>query len=215
MTGRPGDGEDRAGVRDGGNNGDGGDAHDDAPDADSSYADGPGDDGPADDGPGGPGDGSSGGSGGPGDCGQPGGDPAGGQAPALPARVNLTIPLATLLGLVGRPGEAHGLGPLDPALARDLAATAAASPHSQWCVTVTDADGIALGHGCARPARTRAQAPPPGSRDGPWAFTPRDGPGPPGGYGAWILTLPGGRDLAARLGPVPVTGCDHRHESPG
>jgi hypothetical protein len=87
------------------------------------------------------------------------GDPAGGQpggpAPSLAARANLTIPLTTLLGLADRPGAAHGLGPLDPALARDLAATAASSPHSQWCVTVTDADGIAVGHGCARPAWNR------------------------------------------------------------
>ncbi|HEX4397366.1 MAG TPA: DUF222 domain-containing protein, partial [Trebonia sp.] len=40
--------------------------------------------------------------------------------PALTARANLTLPLATLLGLAGRPGAAHGLGPLDPALVRDL-----------------------------------------------------------------------------------------------
>jgi len=160
-----------------------------------------------------------GGPGGPGDGGPHGGrpgDPAGGPAPALAARVNLTVPLATLLGLADRPGAGHGLGPLDPALARDLAAAAAAgSPHSQWCVTVTDPSGIAIGHGCARPARTRGNASPPGSRDGPWAFTPRDGPGPPGGYGAWVLALPGGRELTVKLGPVPVTGCDHRHESRG
>jgi hypothetical protein len=29
----------------------------------------------------------------------------------------MTIPLATLLGLAERPGEAAGFGPLDPALA--------------------------------------------------------------------------------------------------
>jgi hypothetical protein len=148
----------------------------------------------------------------------PGCHSPGGSAPslaALAARVNLTVPLATLLGLADRPGAGHGLGPLDPALARDLAAAAAASPHSQWCVTVTDPSGIAIGHGCARPARTRGKAPPPGSRDGPWAFTPRDGPGPPGGHGAWVLALPGGRELTVKLGPVPVTGCDHRHESHG
>jgi hypothetical protein len=190
----------------------------------SSPVDGTGDDrtGPGHGGPddGGPDDGPHGG-----DCsGSPGGGPAGGHLPALPARANLTIPLATLLGLADRPGQAHGLGPLDPALARDLAATAAASPHSEWCVTVTDPSGIAVGHGCARPARTRGKVPPPGrnqanappgSRDGPWAFTRRDGPGPPGGYGTWALTLPGGRQLTVKLGPVPVTDCDHRHQSRG
>ena len=57
---------------------------------------------------------------------------------------------------------------------------------------------------------------PPASRDGPvarWAFTARDDPGPPGGYGTWTLTLPGGRELTVKLGPVPVTDCDHRYES--
>jgi hypothetical protein len=96
---------------------------------------------------------------------------------------------------------------------------AARSPHSQWCVTVTDADGVAVGHGCARPARrssgAKSATSPPGSRDGPWALRPRGGPGPPGGYGSWALALPGGRQLTVRLGPVPVTGCDHRHESRG
>ena len=36
-------------------------------------------------------------------------------------RINLTTPLATLLGLAGRPGEIGGIGPIDPGLARDLA----------------------------------------------------------------------------------------------
>ena len=136
--------------------------------------------------------------------------------PALTARANLTLPLATLLGLAERPGAGHGLGPLDPALVRDLAATAAASPHSQWCITITDSQGVAVAHGCAKPARAKKDNRP-ASRDGPvpWAFTPTDDPGPPGGYGTWILTLPGGQELAVRLEPVPVTGCDHRHESRG
>jgi hypothetical protein len=55
-------------------------------------------------------------------------DPAGGNLdagrddepePSRPAE--LVIPLLTLLGLAERPGEGHGLGPLDPALCRDLA----------------------------------------------------------------------------------------------
>jgi hypothetical protein len=139
---------------------------------------------------------------------------AGPAAPALAARPNLTIPLATLLGLAGRPGEAHGLGPLDPALSRDLAAAAARSPHSEWCVTVTDDQGYAIGHGCAKAARTKRAGPSsPGSRDGPWRFTRRDDPGPPDGYGLWALTLPDGRELTVKLFPLPVTECDHRYES--
>ena len=70
------------------------------------------------------------------------------------------MPLATLLGLAERPGEIHGFGLLDPALARELAAAAAASPRTEVCVTVTSPEGYAIGHGCARPARTPRQARP-------------------------------------------------------
>jgi hypothetical protein len=144
-----------------------------------------------------------------------GGPPSAPVLPALTARANLTLPLATLLGLAERPGAAHGLGPLDPALVRDLAATAVGSPHSQWCTTITDSQGVAVAHGCAKPARGKKNRP--ASRDGPahWAFTRCDDPGPPGGYGTWTLTLPGGRDLTVKLEPIPVTDCDHRHESRG
>jgi hypothetical protein len=160
--------------------------------------------------------------------GDPGGNgasaPSGGQpadhadaGPALAASTNLTITLATLLGLADRPGEGHGLGPLDPALARDLAAAAARSPHSTWHITITSPDGTAIGHGCARTrtARTRhGKAPPaPGATNKPWAFTRRDGPGPPDGYGAWTLTLPDGRDLTVDLHPIPVYDCDHRYQT--
>ena len=147
--------------------------------------------------------------------GRPGAPAAVPVLPALTARANLTLPLATLLGLAERPGAAHGLGPLDPALVRDLAAAAAGSPHSQWCTTITDSQGTAVAHGCAKPARTKKNRP--ASRDGPaqWAFTETGDPGPPGGYGTWTLTLPGGRELAVKLEPIPVTGCDHRHESRG
>jgi uncharacterized protein DUF222 len=149
----------------------------------------------------------------------PGGEPSSPVAapilPALTARANLTFPLATLLGLAERPGAGHGLGPLDPALVRDLAATAARSPYSQWCITITDSQGVAVAHACAKPSRTKKNRP--ASRDGPprWAFTPTDDPGPPGGYGTWILTLPGGQEFTVRLEPIPVTDCDHRHESHG
>jgi hypothetical protein len=67
-----------------------------------------------------------------------------------PRLTDLVIPLLTLLGRAERPGESHGLGPLDPALCRDLAAIAANSLRSAWCLTVTDVNGFAIGHGCAR-----------------------------------------------------------------
>jgi hypothetical protein len=74
----------------------------------------------------------------------------------MPRLADLVLPLSTLLGLAERPGEGYGLGPLDPELCRSLAAAAAAgSPYSRLCVTVTDQDGIAVGHGCARAARRR------------------------------------------------------------
>jgi hypothetical protein len=191
------------------------DGRDGQPDADSlGGQDEPGDEEAPGDGPGGSG---------PKDRPAPDSSPAAGRpdpGPGLAARANLTFPLATLLGLAERPGEGHGLGPLDPALTRQLAATSAKSPHSQWCVTITDQHGYAIGHGCAKPAKatrrtgkTRHKPPSPGSRDGPWAFTRDDDPGPPGGYGTWTLTMPGGQQYTVKLGPVPVTNCDHRHES--
>ena len=69
-----------------------------------------------------------------------------------------------------RPGESHGFGPLDPALCRALAALAAASPHTTACVTVTDPNGYAIGHGCLRTGRRRAQLP--GAPDPPLTALP-------------------------------------------
>jgi hypothetical protein len=80
----------------------------------------------------------------------------------LPASrlVDLVLPLATLLGLAERPGEGRGLGLLDPGLCRELAIATAGSPWTQLCVTVTNTDGIAIGHGCARlPRRPKTTAP--------------------------------------------------------
>src|SRR6476659_9934047 len=109
---------------------------------------GPGGPGPGAPGPGGPGPGGSG-PGGPGTPPPPAG-PAGGAA-GFAGRVALTVPLATVTGLADRPGELGGIGPVDPWLARDLAAAAARNPKTTWCVTVTDEHGHAVGHGCARP----------------------------------------------------------------
>ena len=65
----------------------------------------------------------------------------------------VTVPLATLLGQAERAGDNRLLGPLDPAMTRDLATAAARSPVSRWEVTVVDEHGYAVGHGIARPAR--------------------------------------------------------------
>ncbi|HTX28057.1 MAG TPA: hypothetical protein VME19_13680 [Streptosporangiaceae bacterium] len=203
--------------------------------------DGPGPDGPGPGGsdPGGPGPGGSdpggsdprgsdpggSGSGGPGQPPAPpsGGPLAGAIPPGFVGKGNLTIPLLNLLGLADRPGELGSVGPIDPALARDLAAAAARNPRTTWCVTVTDDQGHAIGHGCARPeprssqtARQQHSAP-----DGPdppgFTFTASGEPGPPGGYGTWRLTTgpPGTRGLIVALHPIAVDTCDHRFEASG
>ncbi len=188
--------------------------------------------------PGGPGDGTDGGPGkggrGPQDP-RPGGPatPSGGAAeagqvpPGFAARVNLTIPLATLLGLAERSGTLSRTGPIDPALARDLAAAAARSPRSTWCVTVTGPDHRPVVHGCGRPPPrrdTRDTA----ARDGP-VYTPGDDHDPPG---TGTVRL----DIAALTRTTGLTGtgaaptvaaglvfalenlagpCDHKHQAAG
>jgi hypothetical protein len=202
--------------------------------------DGPADDGPADDdGPAGGGpvdDGPAGDS--PGGGGPAGGDSDGGGArdpePAVAAEVNLTlrhldIPFRTAGGLALRAGEARSLGPLDPGIARRLAEAAARHPGSTFCLTITDSDGHAIGHGCCkprkqrRPRRSRQQTR--GQRDGPpppspaargFTLAPGDGSGPPGGYGSWVLTLPGtAGQLTVDLHPVPTGQCGHQYEAVG
>ena len=186
------------------------------------------------------------------------------QSGSRPVLADLVLPLATLLGFARQPGEAHGFGVLDPDLCRDLAVLAAASPHSRLCITVTDCDGIAIGHGCGRNGKsadlypghlTAAASPPsgalparvnltitadrlsamlPGAPGSPrnatqpplsdWALAwiggtdlrgSRGSPDDPGWCGAWTLALPGGRQLAVRIEPVPTQECDHRYESHG
>ena len=165
----------------------------------------------------------TGGDGGPGPGAPPGPAPAGPLAGLIPAgfaaRLNLTIPLTTVLDLADRPGELGGIGPIDPALARDLARSAARHPRSTWCVTVTDQDGHAIGHGCARPEAS-GRAPPrateEASRSG-FAFGADDGHGPPGGYGTWRLAtgIPGQPDQIIALEPIATDDCDHRHQAQG
>jgi hypothetical protein len=144
----------------------------------------------------------------------PGGPLAGMIPPGFAGQVTLTIPEATLTGRADRPGELGGIGPVDPDLARDLAAAAARNPRSTWCVTVTDKEGHAVGHGCARPVKRRK----PGGHDPPgspgFTFTPTDQPGPPGGYGTWRFTT-GQQDLVIKIGPLPGGDCDHRWEARG
>jgi hypothetical protein len=148
----------------------------------------------------------------------------------------VTVPLVTLQRHAERAGDNRLLGPLDPALARDLAAAAARSPWSRWEVTVVDEQGYAIGHGIARPARGTGPPPQPPPTGPPGGALParvnvtitqahlnqlqaaQPGPGaPPGTWaltqskpGTWTLTLPDGRQLAVRFDVVPTYDCDHR-----
>ena len=144
----------------------------------------------------------------------PGGPLAGVIPPGFAGQVTLTVPEATLTGRADRPAELGGIGPIDPDLARNLAAAAARNPRSTWCVTVTDQDGHAVGHGCARPVRRREPDghDPPGR---PWfTFTPTDHSGPPGGYGTWRFTA-GRQEMLIEIGPLPTGECDHRWQARG
>jgi hypothetical protein len=136
----------------------------------------------------------------------------------------------------------RGIGPVDPDLARDLADAAARNPQSTWCVTVTDKDGHAIGHGCARPApkdhsgqRDKRQKPSRGARmirlagEGVGAGTrtgrsspsrPRTGPAhpadtEPGCYESGEID----RICSSRLSPLPpinvITGTRPRATIPG
>jgi hypothetical protein len=161
----------------------------------------------------------------------PAGPLAGVIPPGFAGRVTLTIPASTLLDLADRPGELAGIGPIDPDLARDLAVAAARNPRSTWCLTVTDRQGHAIGHGCARPGPAatagrgrRDKRDTPGAPGGPdppgrarFTLTPAGQPGPPGGYGTWRFCtgIPGQRDLLIEIGPLPVGPCDHRHQARG
>ena len=216
---------------------DGGPGQDDQRDQDGEDPGGPGHGDGDDDGY--PGDENPGSGPGPdGGCGTDGGSdgpvPAGDDA-ALP---EVTVPLATLQGHAARAGENRLLGPLDPAMARDIATAAARSRDSRWEVTVVDEHGYAAGHGVARPRRGAGQEPRPPGMSGcalparinitvtvtrlrqlaAQAAQPRSG-APPGGWDltprtpdTWILTLPGGRELAVRFDVVPTHDCDHTYE---
>jgi hypothetical protein len=107
-----------------------------------------------------------------------------------------------------------GIGLIDPDLAHDLAGAAARHPRSTWCLTVTDSQGHAIGHGCARPVRRQkldGHDPPGGPR---FTLTLTDKPGSPGGYGTWRFST-GQQDLLIKIGPIPTQDCDHRHQARG
>jgi hypothetical protein len=86
----------------------------------------------------------------------------------LTGTVNLTVPLATLLGLGDAPGELGAFGPVTAYTAREIGFAALEAPAVRWCVTVTDDDGVPIGHGCAQPRVRKRKAT--GGEPGEWAF---------------------------------------------
>ena len=140
-------------------------------------------------------------SGRPGASGEPDGSghPAGRHGPA--ARINLTVPLATLLGLAEHPGEASGFGPIDPALARALAAQAAGHPATSWCVTVTDSAGHPAAHGCSRPGRRRQKTARSTGRARPDTQPSRNPPRDTGPAGLGSTSGPPGQPTFSTTGP--------------
>jgi hypothetical protein len=169
------------------------------------------------------------------------GDDGPGSGASHPVLPEVTVPLATLQGRAARQGDNRLLGPLDPAMARELAAAAAKSPYARWEVTIVDDHGYAVGHGIARPGRgTRREPQQPGQplcglparvnitvtenllrQLAAQTAQPRSG-APPGEWelaprapGSWALTLPGGLELTVRFDVVPTHTCDHRHRVNG
>jgi hypothetical protein len=108
-----------------------------------------------------------------------------GPSVGLRGTVNLTMPLATWLGLSDAPGNASGYGPLDASESRDLARALASRAGSRWCLTFTDARGRPVAHGCARagPAAGRRHGEPayPRSRAAPASESTADARAGPGG----------------------------------
>jgi hypothetical protein len=84
-----------------------------------------------------------------------------GSGPAGPpgGTINLTMPLSAFAGLTDNPGEVAGHGVIDAATGRDLAARLADT--ARWCLTLTDTDGRAVAHACARRGH-RSDRPEPG-----------------------------------------------------
>lgn len=130
---------------------------------------------------------------------------SGSRAP-LPALINLTVPIGTLLGWSTDPAQAGGWGLLDPDETRDVVRAASLDSRTRWCMTIVGRDGTAVAHGCSpgqhpwepdrypwipgqqpRTSQDPNSAGPPGD--------PGTSPGPPGPPG-----------LGTSPGPGPRTG---------
>jgi hypothetical protein len=98
------------------------------------------------------------------------GDPE--DVPAVTGSINLTMPLSALADTSQAIGEIAGYGPASADTCRDLVTfmtnpgrTVSQAPEPQWCLTVTDDAGHAIGHACAG----RGPGPPRGRAAIVWA----------------------------------------------
>jgi hypothetical protein len=135
---------------------------------------------------------------------------ADGPAVGVRASVTLLVWASTLAGHDDKPAELAGWGVTDPALARELAAAAAAAGDaSDWHITVVNDQGWAIGHGCplTKPRTNRA------NRD----LAGQDPGGQANGADPVIrLTYPGGATRDFTIAPIPAgTPCDHRYQAKG
>jgi Domain of unknown function (DUF222) len=123
--------------------------------------------------------------------------------------VNLTMPLATWLGLSDAPGHAAGCGPLDAGDSRDLAARLAGQRGSRWCITLTGEGGTPVAHGCARTGpRPAGRSRPPPRRSPRSGGSPRraaTSPGWPADVSEWLAGI-------ALIG-LETGDCSHLRES--
>ena len=137
------------------------------------------------------------------------GEPSPGRCGPGPAgMVNLTMPLATWLGLSDAPGHAAGYGPLDAGGSRDLAARLAGQPGGRWCITLTGEGGRPVAHGCARtgPGPSGRSRPPP--RRPPRSGSPR-GAATPQGWPAEVSEWLAGIAISR----LETSDCRHLRES--
>ncbi|HEY2519533.1 MAG TPA: hypothetical protein VGJ19_05445 [Streptosporangiaceae bacterium] len=154
--------------------------------------------------------------GGPAPAPAPGGRAAQVEPRRLTGHINLTVPLRTLAGFDDGPGQLNGFGPITGSTARHLANGALGQPGIRWCVTVTNDQGQAVGHGCA----TRIQPvsdPPCGTSD---PIRSRAAPitptGPVRQTGPVPRTTPAesGWRFTMKLTALAGSACDHTRESP-
>ena len=132
--------------------------------------------------------------------------------PALRGVVNLTMPLAAWLGWSQSPGQVPGFGTVDAEDSRALAAMLARDPATKWCITLTDTEGHAVAHGCAKKGPQPPDDPDPGPDPGPDPHAgPGPGPGPGPGRGpragpGWGPGSGAGPGSATDPGPGPRAG---------